>query len=452
MPEYIQEAPNNAEIWLKRWIWLYFWLLIFEGALRKWVVPGLSEPLLIVRDPVVLIIYFQAFRAGKFAQARLWPIGFLSLAFILFAMTQILFGVGDPVIALYGLRCYLLHLPLIVIIPETLTAADMRAFGKWLLILAIPMTFLMAVQYYALSDAWINKGAGSESAQIGSAMGHVRASGTFSFSTGVASFLPLVGAFVVAELTRRHSLPRWLVWGAAIAVVAAIPVSGSRTVLVEMGAIVCCLPFIGLLSVSQFLRAGKLVIALVIVLGIASQLQFVQDATQTFKHRLHDASENEGDAGELLNSRVMGGVEEGFASVDQVGWLGQGIGMGSNVAAYLVTGFRGGKAVFLLSESEWPRVVEELGPGFGLLFMGIRVLFAAYLFAVAFKALKADNPLPFLLLPGVILGVVFGQMEQTSILGFMVFSSGLLLAAAREQPSSEEARVPASVPLRRRFA
>jgi hypothetical protein len=29
----------------------YFWLLIFEGALRKWVVPGLSDPLLLARDP-----------------------------------------------------------------------------------------------------------------------------------------------------------------------------------------------------------------------------------------------------------------------------------------------------------------------------------------------------------------------------------------------------------------
>ena len=28
---------------LKRLIWLYFWLWIFEGALRKWVVPSLAN-------------------------------------------------------------------------------------------------------------------------------------------------------------------------------------------------------------------------------------------------------------------------------------------------------------------------------------------------------------------------------------------------------------------------
>src|ERR1700704_2356784 len=51
---------------LRRLIWLYFWLLIFEGALRKWLVPSLSAPLLIVRDPVVLLIYLQALRCRRF--------------------------------------------------------------------------------------------------------------------------------------------------------------------------------------------------------------------------------------------------------------------------------------------------------------------------------------------------------------------------------------------------
>src|SRR5438309_4530609 len=41
-------------------IWLYLVLLIFEGALRKWIVPQLSNPLLIIRDPVVIAIYMLA--------------------------------------------------------------------------------------------------------------------------------------------------------------------------------------------------------------------------------------------------------------------------------------------------------------------------------------------------------------------------------------------------------
>jgi hypothetical protein len=34
--------------------WVYFWLIIFEGAIRKWLLPGLSTPLLVIRDPIAM--------------------------------------------------------------------------------------------------------------------------------------------------------------------------------------------------------------------------------------------------------------------------------------------------------------------------------------------------------------------------------------------------------------
>ena len=40
-------------------IWLYFFLWIFEGALRKWVLPSLATPLLIVRDPIAIFIIIK---------------------------------------------------------------------------------------------------------------------------------------------------------------------------------------------------------------------------------------------------------------------------------------------------------------------------------------------------------------------------------------------------------
>ncbi|MBA3651978.1 MAG: hypothetical protein H0W66_10995, partial [Chthoniobacterales bacterium] len=51
---------------LRQLIWLYLWLLIFEGAFRKWIVPQLSAPLLLIRDPVALLIYLLALRARLF--------------------------------------------------------------------------------------------------------------------------------------------------------------------------------------------------------------------------------------------------------------------------------------------------------------------------------------------------------------------------------------------------
>src|SRR5712691_7831479 len=58
--------PSKTIHHLRQLIWLYLWLLIFEGAFRKWIVPQLSGPLLLIRDPVVVLIYLLALRARLF--------------------------------------------------------------------------------------------------------------------------------------------------------------------------------------------------------------------------------------------------------------------------------------------------------------------------------------------------------------------------------------------------
>ena len=47
---------------IKKAIWFYIFLLIFEGALRKWVLPGMSNILLLAREPVAIYILALAFK------------------------------------------------------------------------------------------------------------------------------------------------------------------------------------------------------------------------------------------------------------------------------------------------------------------------------------------------------------------------------------------------------
>ena len=42
---------------IRKLVWIYFILLMIEGALRKWLLKGLSEPLLIIRDPIVINLF-----------------------------------------------------------------------------------------------------------------------------------------------------------------------------------------------------------------------------------------------------------------------------------------------------------------------------------------------------------------------------------------------------------
>src|ERR1700690_2343488 len=86
---------------LRRMIWLYFALLIAEGALRKWIVPSLSTPLLVIRDPLVLLIYVQAVRCRRFPVNGPMVAYFLLLSsFILLALFQLIASIGGgPLVA-----------------------------------------------------------------------------------------------------------------------------------------------------------------------------------------------------------------------------------------------------------------------------------------------------------------------------------------------------------------
>ena len=83
----------------KKWIWAYILLFIFEGALRKWVFPGLAGPLLLVREPIVLYLFFKCYRSNLIGigEAKgLMIIGTICL------FTALVFGHHNIIIALYG--------------------------------------------------------------------------------------------------------------------------------------------------------------------------------------------------------------------------------------------------------------------------------------------------------------------------------------------------------------
>lgn len=426
MPDASNKNRDNLR-WLKRWIWLYFWLLIFEGALRKWAFTSLSGPLILVRDPVALIIYIEAYRCHKLSMKTIRPIAFLTVVLVALAGAQILMGVATPAIALFGLHSYVLHLPLIFIMAETLGEEDLRKFGRWLLLLSIPMMFLVLAQFRAQGNSWLNAGAGEGSGQILSAGNHVRPAGTFSYGIGMQGFIMLVAAYLLDALSRKSTYPRWLIYSALFATVATIPLLSSRTVLFTMVILAAFTVFAGM---SQASRTGGVlkVVAVVLLAGlVAIQFPFFNDAVDTFSTRWQQAEHAEGDVQGVLGVRMLGPIEAAFDSAASTPLLGSGMGNGSNYAA-VSTGRTG---TFLLGESEWERVMLEMGPICGLLFMGSRVAFVIYLVLQAKRALRRNQALAWLLVPTAAPLLLMGIMEQTTYLGFMVFGSGLCLAAAR---------------------
>ena len=435
-------APSREEQHLqtlRSLIWLYFWLLIFEGALRKWIAPSLSAPLLVIRDPLALLIYVQALRYRKFQpDALLLPLFALVSCFLVLAVFQITLSIGGGVlVSLYGLRTNFLHLPLIFVLPQVLSREDVLKIGKWTLILAVPMTLLMVLQFFSPPNSWLNAATIAEGQQIQSALGRIRPAGTFSFATGVAHFYVLATTFAVYGLLERKApYPRWLLWAAVVSIAAVQPVSGSRLLVLGCGLVVVAALLSALLNPGRVER----LLVMAIVIGAAVEIllltSFFREAVVVFTTRWNDASAAAGGVKQGLVWRFLGGFIDPFLMVPKIGLLGKGIGMGTNAASALMTG----SFQFLLAEGEWSRVVLEAGPVLGFSFLVYRVWLAG---VIAFRSLRAVNCqqlLPWLLAWSACRSIVTEQLSQPTNLGFMVLFSGLCLASMTTRQSSTVVR------------
>ena len=149
---------------------------------------------------------------------------------------------GGPLVAAYGLRTNFLHLPLIFVIPQVFSYADVIKLGRWILRLSVPMTGLMIWQFLSPPDSWINAAttASADGQQISFALGKIRPAGTFSFVTGAAHFFVLVTAFLIYGLAQRAiaTIPGGCWARPCSADIVVQPVSGSRTLVLGCALVV----------------------------------------------------------------------------------------------------------------------------------------------------------------------------------------------------------------------
>jgi hypothetical protein len=405
---------------IKRLVWLYFWLLIFEGALRKWVVPQYSAPLLIVRDPVVLLIYILAIGRGLFPKGPFiaWIVLLAMLSF--FAS---LAGIGTLKVTLFGLRTNFLHLPLIFLLPNVFDGRDVKTMGKWLMILSPPMALLALAQFRAAPDAWINAAAGGErGGQLYAAMGRIRPPGLFSFVTGMVSYLTFVTAFLFCHFLDGKIFRHILMLVSVPSLVLALGISGSRSAVAAVSIVFFMLVFICIRRGKLASGALKYTFVLWLVYFGMSYLPVFQQGMMVQRERF----ESGGGVHEGLVNRFVDELVNSFDACSTAPMLGLGLGLGTNAGAGMVSGER----QFLLAEGEWGRVILESGPLLGIAFILLRLGILVHLWNASLRKPHEGSSLPLLLLSATGLDLLTGQFGQPTGLGFVVLGSGLCLASA----------------------
>lgn len=413
---------------LKKMFWLYFLLLIFEGALRKWVAPQLSAPLLVVRDPVSIMIIWEAYRT------RNWPMRWSAVASILtvglvaVCIMQVVVGNNPWFVAVYGLRSYLLPFPVLFIMGENLDEEDLRKMGACILWLTMPMTLLQIAQYLSPSTAFLNKGAYEGAKQIAYTGGHVRAAGTFSFVVGSISFGTLAAAFVFYGLVKERFVKPWLLWGAAFAIVLSVPIIGARTLVVDLALVMLCVAIGALMGVSQFGKTLRVILPVLAALFLASQLPVFDQAMGNLQRRFREAANSEGGIQQTIENRSVGTIANAFEqNVFTSNWEGMGMGRGAAAMQTLLAGDQ----EMVAGEDPFSREVLEMGPIPGIAFEIFKLLLTTVLAGRALLRARDRHPLALLLLPLTVPALMMGVLEQPTEQGFMVLGGAFVLAAIR---------------------
>lgn len=418
-------------ITIRRLIWLYLLLLIFEGVFRKWIVPQFSAPLLLIRDPVVVAVYLLAMRARLFPQniyvVSLAIIAFLSWATGIIVLLPLYSLRTTTLVTGFGIRSDFLHLPLIFIIPAVLDFEDVKRVGRWTIIGMIPMALLMVWQFAAPPDSFINRAAGvGEGLQIQAGGGKVRPPGVFSFVSGTIYYLSAVAAFLLYTTLARIPCKTWLLSASGAALIVALGVSGSRSTVLAVAFVVASVGIILLIRPSLVSKFGRHLFLAFVLIWAISYLPIFREGLGILSDRFIESAES-ADTSVVgnLTSRVLDGFTEPLRIITSVPLGGFGLGVGTNGGAAFLTG----GADFLLSENEWSRILLESGPILGLAFLIWRCALAFRIGRFAIRQVRAGNTLPLFLFSAGLFILLQGPFGQPTSLGFAVVLAGLCLAA-----------------------
>jgi hypothetical protein len=424
----INKPIYDADKSLKNAIWAYFLLLIFEGALRKWFLPALATPLIVIRDPIALWILYESWRRKLFPPT-IYLYGMVIIGLIGFYLAMFV-GHGNLIVALYGARILVIHFPLIFVIGRVFDREDILKMGRVTLYIAIPMAFLISKQFYSPQTAWVNRGLAGDmqGAGFGAIGDFKRPPGTFSFTNGVTLFFGFVAPFVLYFWFNFKKINLWVLLAGTGAMLIAIPFSISRALFFEICLTIAFAVFASVRKPENFKKVMIAMVVGIVALGVLSQTKFFSTATQAMTDRFSDADEREGGLVKgVIGDRFFGGLFGALATTSDQPFWGYGIGMGTNVGGKILSGTRG----FLIAELEWARTIGELGPLFGLLVIILRVGLTIKIAMACFRKLAIGDLLPWLLLSFGAIIIAQGQWAQPTSLGFFVMTGGLTIASLR---------------------
>lgn len=341
---------------------IFFVLLIFDGALRKWVLPGVEAAIFLLKD-VVLWGAFLAYSAKRDPVRLPDPVYStwipLLLSLYIFVVFLQAFNVRQPslTVSALGLKAHLSYLPLVVLVPPVVYKMTDYKISKILWVYAVfvvvPIGVLSVYQFSQPPSAWINKYVGTTTgvAKVG---GSARITGTFPYMGSYVKYLRFNAVLgfstIVAGVVHKNT--KAIVSGTIILLTTALvlPMTGTRSPLVVIS--IC---IISLFLITKRKYAWGRLLAMFMLLFFGLTLYMGDSLLFSGWEALIGRIETSGLGLRRVKSFLMGPL----TGLEEVGILGYGVGTNHQVAPNFVSGPIGeGRFV---TENKPLRVFAELG-------------------------------------------------------------------------------------------
>jgi hypothetical protein len=427
----LPQTPRDvlAHIFMAAWI-----CVLLQGALRKWVFPGLAI-LYLIQDVPLLIAYIYALWKGLVWGGKLASMCILiAITLSVETMVQIIFGNISVRTAVVGLHHYIFYLPILFLAPVSFNFKHRRRFVRWNLLILIPMALLATLQSRAPKGAWINRTSAGDDTGFGLAGDVVRATGTFNFTAFYSVWVGLAAAMVVGEWllppSQRSFKSKILLLVFTLSVALAAMVSGSRLAVVVAG-----LAFVGGFAAVVVTRNARLILRFAIVLLCMPILVGIAYVAAPASFNGLVARFSGDNYQQDMNTRVVHGLL-GFTYAARFSYIGAGIGYGIPAANPSL-----GMGI-VLSENETIRIIEEIGSFTGNAIVVLRYASTLVLIGVGFRALLLNRrhsfphavPLAFTAAPTLMVGELTRSAPVLSTMTFFIIALILGAILFRQEP------------------
>jgi hypothetical protein len=200
-----------------------FVALLFEGAVRKWLLPQGQELAYFLKDVFLVGAYIRFFLAPdpELRGYRLRIPGALILALCaVVSLSALNPNIGSMILGAYGVKIYVFYIPLMFMMPFLFRTQDELKrnllYYSWL---GIPICLLGVLQWRSDTFSVMNTYAGGMDEAGATTFGFgnkARITGTFSYLTGHTTFVIFFGVLNLILLSWKETRRKWLIIGVSL--------------------------------------------------------------------------------------------------------------------------------------------------------------------------------------------------------------------------------------------